>query len=161
MHDDITAEALAVVQGDVSAFEKFSSGADRAGTGYGGDADAQPHLDSLAVNQQRLTGDGLVHLVGDGHGIGHGRLAAEHEEFVAAEAAQHVGATGALSQQARDLAQHVVAGLVPVLFIDCLEVVEIDEDDAADVVLTHRALDLVLHEFFEVALVVEAGEGGR
>ena len=99
-----------------------------------------------------------MQLLGDVHGIAHGGLAAEQEELIAAKAAQHVGLAHALHQQARYLAQNVVAGAVAVTFVDRFEEIEIDEDDAANLALTHRALDLVFHEHLEIALVVETGE---
>ena len=69
-----------------------------------------------------------------------------HDEFFAAVARDHVGLAGVAAQNARGRLQDSIAGLVSEVFIQQLEVVEIDERDAQWPFVAGRVLEFTAPE---------------
>jgi hypothetical protein len=68
-------------------------------------------------------------LHGRERGRGIGEVVAQHDELVAAEAADRVGSPHAAGEAPGDLAQHLVADLVPERVVDQLVVIDVHEHD--------------------------------
>ncbi len=98
-----------------------------------------------------LVGEAAQRLV-----IGHGRR--QHDELLAAPAAEHVVAAQTALQAMRDLGEHAVADGAPIDVVDALEVVEIEQQHAGRNARAVGAGELGRDRIEHVAAVVEPGE---
>ena len=83
----------------------------------------------------------------------------QHDELVAAVAADHVVVAQLAAQRGGDQAQLLVAGLVAPIVVDRLEVVEVEQQADERRVLAAGARDLLAHADVQRAVVGQAGEG--
>ncbi len=84
-------------------------------------------MDVMAHVLDRLLGHGVHDSRDDFVEAVHRRDWNEHEEFLAAPAHDHVRFPQRLAQPARDRDQHGIAGCMPELVVDQLEVIEVDQ----------------------------------
>lgn len=100
-------------------------------------------LDRLvAGDAQRLLHDHGAQIFGEPHRVFGRRLRQDEHELFAAVATEHVARPDRVGDEAGDLAQDCVAGVVAVGVVDLLETVDVDECDAQWLVMTGRPLDL-------------------
>ena len=112
------------------------------------------HVVDFADRRHRLDD-----LLGDLHRRGRRpEVGGEHGEFVAAEAADVVRLAQDRAQLARDLQQHVVAGLVTEDVVDLLEPVDVENQDGAGELGAPRLIKRVLQLLEEGAAIEQAGE---
>ena len=97
--------------------------------------------------------------LGDVHALLQAVAGEDQHELVAAVARQRRALVGdGPAQQVADLAQDLAAGEVAVPVVDVLEVVEVEEDDAAVAAVARDPGELLRQAQVQVALVVEAGQ---
>ena len=84
--------------------------------------------------------------------------AQQQDELVAAVAARDVLGAQGVAQRGGDRLEDLVACLVPVLVVDLLEEVDVDEDDPERPTRTVGAADLALHPLVHEPPVVQARE---
>ena len=95
------------------------------------DADARPHVDGVAVDDERRL-ERLLDLPDDGRGAGQvGALARQDPELVAAEARDRVAVAQAADEALGDELQQHVAVLVAERVVDLLELVEVETRSAS------------------------------
>ena len=111
-----------------------------------------------AGDAQRLLLNERAQLLGQAHGVLGERLRQDEHELLAAVATEGVADADGLGDEARDLAQHRVAGGVAVRVVDRLEAVDVDEGDAERLVVTSRPVDLGPEHGEQGLAVRDAGE---
>ena len=132
-----------------------------AGVVAGGElGDAERAGDPLGAAEtlQRVVGDRRAQALGESLRLDRTGLAAEEGELLAADASEHRLAAQALPRDRHHFAQHLVADHVPVLVVDQLEGVEVEQHDREPIAVRARALDLPFELLFEETPVVGAGE---
>ena len=82
----------------------------------------------------------------------------DRDELVAAPASQLVAAASRLGEPARDLREHLVAGLVAERVVDHLEVVDVDARERQQATVADAERDLALELVPAVAAVGEPGQ---
>ena len=82
----------------------------------------------------------------------------QHDELVAAKSGSRVAAANVGVDALRSFAQCQIAGEVPMLVVDLLEAIEIDQQASETSALSLRARQLFLQAGIEIAAVVPAGE---
>ncbi len=155
--DAVATERLGGVHRRIGAVDDHVQLQLRPGASGNADADGGPDL-LVAGDAQRLAHDQVAQLLGDADGVLRGRLRQDEHELLAAVASEGVTGPHGAADEARHLAQHGVAGVVPVDVVDRLEAVDVDERDAERLVVARRALDLRMQRGEQGLAVRDAGE---
>ena len=92
---------------------------------------------------------------GDRHGAFRAGVGQDQREFVAAEAGDDVGFTGAPADHGAGFDQRLAARQVPVAVVDLLEAVEVEEQQRQRAAAAHRALGFAAQHQVQVARVVQ------
>ena len=103
--------------------------------------------------------DRFPHPLGEGDGRVQRRTGQDQHELLAAVAAHPVDFPRVVAQDLGELAQYLIAGLMPVGVVDTLEHVEIAHDARERLAQAERVLKGLVEAFFEAAPVVDAREG--
>ena len=103
--------------------------------------------------------DRFAHPLGEGDGCVQSGTGQDQHELLAAVAAHPVDLPRVVAQDLGKLAQHLIAGLMPVRVIDTLEHVEVAHHARERLVETDRMLERLFQPFLEAPAVVDAGEG--
>ena len=123
-----------------------------------GHADRDRHVDGLVLEHEAARLDLLAQPVGERPRPLEVRLRQHDGELLAAVAREHLVATDARLDDARELLQHEVAGEVAVDVVDLLEVVDVEHDERQVARVAARADDLLLERLEQVALHVRLRE---
>ena len=122
-----------------------------------GDAHAEGARARIGIGLLELAQAGLH--PGDEHlrlgGLGHRQ---DHQELVAAQAADHVERAALLAEDAGDLDEQTVARGVPHGVVHHLEAVQVQQQDARVQLVAEAAGDLGREPLLQRAAVVEAGQ---
>lgn len=94
----------------------------------------------------------------DGVGFLHAGAGGHDYERLAAKACRHIAVANALFDHRRDLAQRIVAGHVPALVVDLLEMVDIDQHHRVGLLHIFRGETGVISQGVEPGTVEQAGE---
>ncbi len=153
----VTAQRLGRVHGRVGAVDQHVELELRAAAA--GDPDADRCLDGLvARDAQGLVLDEDAQLLGQADGVlGHG-LGQDQHELLAPVATERVADAHPVGHEVGELAQHGVAGVVPVGVVDRLEAIDVDEGDAERLVMADRSLDLGAEHREQGLAVRDAGQ---
>ena len=149
------AHALGLVHRDVGALQQPHGVRRVVGVERDADAGVDVHVD--AADRERLL---ERRAQAQPRGAG-GRLVAgleDDRELVAAEARERVVAAQQGLQARADLAQHLVAGVVPERVVELLEAVEVDQQQRQLVAVVLGRRDRGVQRVDEVAPVAEPGE---
>jgi hypothetical protein len=103
--------------------------------------------------------DRFAHPLGEGDGRLDRRTGQDQHEFLAAVAAHRVDLPCMVAQDLGELAQYLIAGLMPVGVVDTLEHVEIAHHARERLPQTEGVPEGLLESFFEAAPVVDARQG--
>ncbi len=106
--------------------------------------DADRRGDAFAAGVRGQSAQTLERPVGRRRGAVEVGVRQDHHELVAAVARDAVEGPELTHERADDLAQHRVTGRVPVLVVDDLEVVEVDQQAGERPARAHRAPDLLV-----------------
>jgi len=82
-------------------------------------------------------------------------LGQHDHELVACVACKELLAANALADQGRELAQHEIAGQVPLAVVDRLEVVHVEEQQRERSLVALSACDLAVRELLEITPVMD------
>jgi hypothetical protein len=103
--------------------------------------------------------DRFAHPLSESDGRLHSRAGQDQHEFLAAVASHPVDLPCVVAKDPGELAQHLVACLMPVRVVDTLEHVEIAHHARERLVQAERVLERLFEALFEAAPVVDARQG--
>ena len=101
----------------------------------------------------------MAQSLGQHHGLVLGRLAQEHDKFVAAVTAEQVGLPDPLLQDSPHLPHDFITLQVAQGVVDLLEVIDVQEKQRERGLIAAALLHLIVERLLEVAVIIQAGQG--
>src|SRR6185503_2775617 len=152
----ISARALGPEELGVGAVEKLARG--HVVAGELGDAQARSDGQASFLRRELVLGNALAQLVRKTRGGRECRFGHEHAKLVAPVARDRIVSAHAPGDELRHLAQSMVARQVPVVVVDALESIDVENDEAKRSTVTARTPEFSLELVFEVFSAVDLGE---
>lgn len=125
--DAITSLFLGLIERAIGAREEIGW---RFAVRIFGDAEAGGQQDVAAAQGEIVAGDRVPQFFRDRRGLLQRAILQQHEEFFATPAGDDVVFTHGIFRDGGDFLQDAVAGQMTVIVIDCLEVVDVEQNRA-------------------------------
>src|SRR5206468_11076049 len=107
------------------------------------DSSGERHTQADAIDVEGLVRDSLTELLRQSQAAGQARARQQERELVTSDPRHEVNLPGAVDHATGDFDEGAVAGLVAVNVVDCLEAVEVGEDEGERLRDPPRARDLL------------------